>query len=136
MRRIQLSPYLNLQGRAREAMEFYHEVLGGKLELQAMDPRGVARPAGPGDRIGHARLEADGALLVASDGHPDYPAGVGDLMALVLCGPDRDRLGKIFDRLAEGGRVQMPLTAQPSGGAVGWLADRFGILWTLQIEAA
>ena len=29
-----LSPYINFQGRAREAMEFYHKVLGGKLDLQ------------------------------------------------------------------------------------------------------
>ena len=60
--------YINFQGRAREAMEFYHRVLGGKLDLQ---------PAAPGKRITHARLEADGAIMIATDGHPAYPAKVG-----------------------------------------------------------
>ncbi len=74
MSKIQSSPYINFQGRAREAMESYHKVLGGHLDLQTVNAQGVPRPAGPGDRISHARLEADGALIVASDGHPDYPA--------------------------------------------------------------
>ena len=32
MKRIQLSPFVNFQGRAREAMEFYHKVLGDRLD--------------------------------------------------------------------------------------------------------
>jgi len=50
-----LSPYVNFQGRAREAMEFYQKVLGGTLDLQAADQTGTPKPAGPGDRIMHAR---------------------------------------------------------------------------------
>lgn len=43
-----LGPYINFQGRAREAMEFYQKVLGGKLDLQTMNERGVPKPAGSG----------------------------------------------------------------------------------------
>jgi PhnB protein len=124
MSTIQLNPFINFQGRAREAMELYQKVLGGKLDLQA----------GPNDRIGQARLEADGVLIVASDGHPDYPAKVGDNLALSLSGTDQARLARIFNALAEGGRVNMPLAKQPWGGEVGWLVDRFGISWTVNIQ--
>jgi uncharacterized glyoxalase superfamily protein PhnB len=72
MSTIQSSPFVNFQGRAREAMEFYHKVLGGQLDLRTMNERGVPKPAGPGDRISYARLESDGALIIGSDGHPDY----------------------------------------------------------------
>jgi PhnB protein len=134
MSRIQLSAYVNFQGRAREAMEFYHTVLGGRLELRAMDEKGVARPAGPGDRIGHGRLETDGALILASDGHPDYPPTVGDNMGIALSGTDRDRLSRMFNELAAGGgRIQMPLARQPGGDEVGWMTDRFGIHWMVTI---
>lgn len=126
MSKIRLSPYINFQGRAREAMEFYHKVLGGNLDLQT----------GAGDRIGHARLEADGAVIIGSDGHPDYPAKVGDAMAIALGGTDRDRLARIFNDLGEGGRIQMPLTKQPWGAEVGWLTDRFGINWTVNVDTA
>jgi PhnB protein len=124
MSTIQLNPFINFQGRAREAMELYQKVLGGKLDLQA----------GPNGRIGQARLEADGVLIVASDGHPDYPAKVGDNLALSLSGTDQARLARIFNALAEGGRVNMPLAKQPWGGEVGWLVDRFGISWTVNIQ--
>ncbi|HEV2035695.1 MAG TPA: VOC family protein, partial [Candidatus Dormibacteraeota bacterium] len=98
-----LSPYINFQGRAREAMEFYHQALGGKLELHTMDEKGAAKPAGPGDHISHAQLDADGARIVGVDGHPKYPAKVGENVALALGGTDKARLTKIFHDLAEGG---------------------------------
>src|SRR5574340_55901 len=46
-----IGPYINFQGRAREAMELYHSVLGGKLELYAAGEQGAPRPAQPGDPI-------------------------------------------------------------------------------------
>jgi PhnB protein len=127
MSTIQLSPYINFQGQARAAMEFYHRVLGGSLDLQ---------PAGAGDRIGYARLETDGAVIIAVDGHPNYPAQVGENLALALSGTDADRLARIFHALGDGGKIKMPLAAQPGGAQVGWLTDPFGINWMIRIDPA
>ena len=68
MNKIQLSPYINFQGRAREAMEFYQKVFGGNLDLQTSDERGAPKPAGrvcapsrrPGARSARRRA-VDGA---------------------------------------------------------------------------
>ncbi len=136
MSRQYLSPYINFAGRAREAMEFYHHVLGGNLDLQTSDEQGAPKPAGLGDSITHSRLEADGALIVGVDGHPDYPAKVGDNMAIALGGTDKGRLTKIFNGLAEGGTIKMPLSSQPWGADVGWLTDKFGINWMVSIDEA
>ena len=130
-----LSPYINFQGNAREAMEFYHKVLGGELVLRAMDDKGTPKPAGPGDRITHAQLDADGARIFGVDGHPNYPAKVGENVALALGGTDKAWLTKIFRDLAEGGQTKMPLTQQ-SGVEVGYLLDKFGINWVVSIEKA
>lgn len=129
-----LGPYVNFGGRAREAMEFYQSALGGTLDLQSMDEQGASRPAGPGDGISSARLEADGLVILASDGHPDYPAMAGDNIGIALGGTDRDWLARAFGDLSEGGRVKMPLTQQGTGAEVGWLTDRFGINWTVTID--
>lgn len=136
MNTLQVGPYINFQGRAREAMEFYHQALGGTLDLQTMGEQGVARPAGPGDRIAQARLEADGVLILGSDGHPSYPPTVGDNLAIALSGTDTDRLTTVFNALAEGGTIKGPLAEQPGGARVGYLLDRFGINWIVTIERA
>src|SRR3954469_12999397 len=115
MTTIQLSYYINFQGRAREAMEFYQQVLGGTLDLQTVNAQGGAAPAGPGDRITHARLDAAGARIIGTDGHPAYPAQAGENMALALGGTDQERITAIFHALAAGGKLKMPLTAQAGG---------------------
>ena len=131
MTKVYLSPYINFQGRAREAMEFYQKALGGRLDLQASNEHGVPRPAGAGDRITNARLEADGILIVGTDGHPNYPAKVGENVAMAVGGTDAARLIKIFDHLAEGGQIKVPLTEKSYAG---FLADRFNINWVFTID--
>ena len=133
MSRQFVGPYVNFQGRAREAMQHYHKVLGGKLDLQSMNEQGAPKPAGPGDRITHARLEADGAVITASDGHPDYPAKVGENVGIAVGGTDQARISKIFEGLAEGGKIKVPLSEKSN---VGWLTDKFGINWTVSIDKA
>lgn len=136
MSTIDASPYINFQGKAREAMEFYQSVLGGTLELYAAGEQGNAGPAGPGDRIAYARLDADGVHIVGSDGHPTYPPTVGDNMAIALSGTDAEQVTDMFNALAEGGKIKGPLREQPWGGATGYLVDRFGINWVVTVEKA
>lgn len=128
------APYINFQGRAREAMTFYQAVFGGKLSLYAADKTGMPRDAQEGDPIMYARLEADGVLILGSDGNPSFPPTVGDHIAIVLMGTDRAALVTAFDRLAEGGKVKGPIREAPWGGAAGWLMDRFGINWNIDVE--
>src|SRR5258708_34440570 len=106
MSKIQLSPYVNFQGRAREAMEFYHKVLGGNLDLQTLNEQGVSKPDGPGNSIMHARLDADGALILATEGHPRYPAKAGKNMALALGATTKGKLTKICKDPTEGGKIK------------------------------
>jgi PhnB protein len=134
MSKLRSNPFINFNGRAREAMEHYNAVLGGDLVLETMGEDWRVRAAGPGDRISNARLDADGAVIVATDGHPDHPAEIGTGMAIALASTDAGRIARAFDGLADGGRVQMALTPQPSGGQAGWLVDRFGVHWTLVVE--
>ena len=126
MSTIQASPFVNFHGRAREAMEFYQKVLGGKLDFET----------GPGDRVRQARLDTGGTAIIGTDGHPKYAPTFGDNMAIALGGTDRERIIRVFSGLAEGGRINGQLTAQPGGGEVGYLVDRFGINWIVTVEKA
>jgi len=116
MSQYRISPYINFAGRANEALEFYHHVLGGKLNLEAK------------------RLESDGGVIIGVDGHPNYPAKVGENVAVAILGSDRERMSKIFDGLAEGGKVKGKLEKREWGGETGYLEDKFGINWIVSVE--
>ncbi len=135
--KLAVTPYLNFAGKAREAMGFYKKILGGTLELYTMNTKtGTFSPAGPKDGIMHAVLTADGAVVMGSDGMPQYPAKVGDNFALALAGTDAKRLTKVFNALAEGGFVKQPLMASPWGSSFGWLQDKYAINWMINIDKA
>jgi len=131
---LSISSYINFNGHAREAMEFYQAALGGQLTLLAMGPEGGApKPAGSDDAIMHAYLEADGAKIMGSDGMAEYPAKVGDNFAVALGGSDVERLTKAFEMLREGGNVKQTLKQESWGDTFGWLEDEFGINWMVNI---
>jgi PhnB protein len=127
----QLNAYLIFDGSCAEAMRFYERTLGGKLDLitHAQSPIAGQTPPGSADRIMHARLTMDGGTLMASDsmaGHP-YEGMHGFSLTLVYPGAADAR--RIFDALAQGGRVTMPIQKTFWAEAFGMLVDRFGTPW-------
>jgi PhnB protein len=133
MSQIAASPYINFQGQAREALEFYHEALGGDITLLAADSQGALKEAGANDQIMHGAIMSDGLLIMGSDGHPDYPPTVGDNVAVALSGSDHDRLAQAFDKLAAGGMVKQALKTESWGDSFGYFVDKFGINWMVNI---
>jgi PhnB protein len=134
MSKLSVDPYINFGGRAREAMEFYQSILGGDLDLLAFNEHGAPKPAGPGDGIMHAKLESDGVVIMGTDGMAEYPAKVGDNFAIALSGTDNERLTKAFEELGKGGNVKQGLKQESWGDTFGWLEDKFGINWMVNIS--
>lgn len=120
-------------GRCAEAMRFYERTLGGKLEpilTYAQSPEPNHCTEGAGNQVMHACLNLDGRLLMASD----VPPGMGGAQpmggfSLSLNYPTADEARRIFDRLAEGGKVTMPMGKTFWTEAFGMLTDRFGVPW-------
>jgi len=134
MNSMQLNPYLNLNGNTREAMEFYQHVLGGKLDLQTFGEAPMEVPDAQKDKIVHARLEGDGFTIMASDSDPSQPVTNGESVHLSLMGADPAALAEVFDGLAQGGEVRMPMAEQFWGDTFGMLTDRFGIHWMVNVN--
>jgi PhnB protein len=134
MEQLTASPYINFQGRAREAFEFYYAALGGDLQLLAVDPQGPPKAAGPDDSIMHGALTSGGVSIMGTDGMAEYPPTTGDNMAIVLSGEDRERLSRIFDQLSDGGVVKQALKEEMWGDTFGYFTDKFGINWMVNIN--
>jgi PhnB protein len=103
-----LSPYLNFNGDAAEAMRFYQSVLGGDLNIQTFGDAGMAQSDNDKNLTLHAALTGDGITLFASDGRPDQKVVFGDNVHLSLQGGDTPRFTGYFDGLSAGGHVDMP----------------------------
>lgn len=69
-----LNPYLNFRDNAREAMEFYHSVFGGKLDMMTFKDYQASQDPSEDDKIMHSTLEANGMTFMAADtpNHMDY----------------------------------------------------------------
>ena len=130
-----LSPYLNFNANAAEAMRFYQSVLGGDLTVQTFADAGVAQDDSQKNLTLHAALTSDGITLFASDGRPDQKVIFGDNVHLSLQGTDSERLTGYFNGLAAGGQVDMPLAKQFWGDTFGMLTDKFGVHWMVNVTA-
>lgn len=128
-----LNPYLNFDGSAREAMEFYADVFGGELTINTFGEFGD--PDAPGaDGVMHAHLESpEGFVLMASDTPPGMEFSPGTNVSISLSGDDADALRGWWEQLSDGGEVGMPLEMQMWGDEFGSCTDRFGTAWMVNI---
>jgi PhnB protein len=127
-----LNPYISFDGTAREAMEFYRSVFGGELVVNTFGEYGD--PQAPGaDGVMHAQLETPaGFTLMASDMPPGMPySAPNGTITVSLSGGDE--LRPYWEKLAEGGTVQMPLEKQMWGDEFGMCVDRYGTPWMVNI---
>ncbi len=129
-----LNPYISFPGNAREAMEFYKTVFGGKLDLSTFGESGMTEGVEP-NQIMHAMLVAENDItLMASDtatGMREYVPGTN--MSISLSGDNEEELTAYFDKLIEGGKVDQPLTKAPWGDTFGMCVDKFGVFWMVNI---
>jgi len=132
---VQINVYLVFDGTCKEAFTFYQQVLGGTLAMQTHGDSPMAEQTPPDwrDRILHARLDAEGALLMGSDSPPeqhDIPKGFSVSVPV----NDPAQADRIFKSLAANGSVQMPIQQTFWAIRFGMLTDRFGIPWMVNCE--
>ncbi len=132
-------PYLAFAGNCRQAFTRYQEIFGGELVLLAMSdtPPGAGElPEGANpDAIVHAALMTGDALLMGADDPMGGFDGTVRGMCLNCSLPDEAAARRVFDALADGGEVQMPLGATFFTPAFGMCIDRFGTPWQVMVEA-
>jgi PhnB protein len=128
----QLVPYVFLYGRCEEALDFYKSVFGGSYELVRVGetPMASEMPPGSGNRVMHASFTSDEIVFQASDGgdvKPVDPDAGNVSFSLTL--DDAARGERIFNALAAGGKVGMPIDSAFWGGRFGIVTDKFGTEW-------
>lgn len=129
-------PYLFLSGTCRDAFTRYHAIFGGELVLLPMSdaPAEEAMPPEHADLIMHAALNFDGNILMGSDDPTSDGAPMRGI-AVSCTVSDVAEAKRVFDALADGGQVTMPLAATFWAPMFGMCVDRFGVPWMVNAEA-
>ena len=103
--------------------------------MQTFGESKMAQSPEQNDLIIHATLRSEGIMLMASDSMPSRLAKFGDNIHMSISGSDSKRLATVFSKLAQGGKVDMPLAKQFWGDVYGQLTDKFGIHWMINIAS-
>ena len=127
-----LNPYVNFQDTARQALEFYREVLGGELKVNTFGEFGAE--GADAEKIMHGQLETPGGFtLMCADTPEGMDYNPGTNITISLSGDDAEELRGYWAKLSESGTVNVPLEKQMWGDEFGQCQDKFGIGWMVNI---
>ncbi|RYF28763.1 MAG: VOC family protein [Chloroflexi bacterium] len=137
---VKLTSYVNLNGNAAQALDFYQSIFGGTVDSDTFggfnEKSGNAMPVPPedNDKIMHATLTTDNFELMVSD----YPSSWTDTpsvsnITLTLNGDDESVLRGYWDKLIVDGTIQQPLEVAEWGDMFGSVTDKFGVSWMFDI---
>ncbi|MEK0317576.1 VOC family protein [Cohnella sp. 56] len=129
---VQFVPFISLDGRAREAIEFYKAALGA--EVTFMQTFGAGPDASAHhlseeakERIAHSELKIGDAQLMVADCEPGNPTSEGDLLTVCITSADAAQTTRMYEGLVEDGEVKIPLGAFHFSPAYGVVRDKFGV---------
>lgn len=127
---LRLSPYIVLDGNAREAVAFYQKALNGELKgiMTFGDMPWEGMPEEARDRVMHAMIMVGDSELMFSDTYPGQPYQQGNQVTVTVQCDTVEEAERVFAALSEGARnIEMPLQKTDWSPAYGSLTDRFGV---------
>ncbi|MHA7208382.1 VOC family protein [Arthrobacter sp. MDT1-65] len=148
---IRTTTHLNFRGTARQALDFYQGVFGGRLTLATYGDFGMPQDDPGHDRIVFGQVEnEDGFRVMAydvpgqDDGGPAATAGTtrrenGTTMTdsaffQSVRAEGFEEITRYWNGLADGATIVEPLAASAWTAGFGMLTDRFGVTWVLDVE--
>ena len=132
---MQVTPYLMLDGRCDEALEFYKKAVGAEIGVVmrfSEAPEGACAP-GSGNKVMHSSFKVGDTLLMATDGNnagkPEFKG-----ISLSINAKDEAEADRLFSALGDGGQVQMAMEKTFFAKRFGMVADKFGVSWMIIAE--
>lgn len=136
---MKVQPYLNFDGKAEEAFNFYKSVFGGEftanMKMKEM-PDGDKIPAEEQNRIMHIALPiGEDTLLMASDIMPSagHTLQKGNQMYILLNPETKAEADRLFAGLSKDGEIEMQMEDMFWGDYFGSFADKYGIKWMINV---
>ncbi len=137
---VTINPYINFNGNAEEAFNFYSSVFGGDFDsiVRFKDLEGPDFPVAENEanKILRIVLPIGNNVLIAND----VPESLGPVnenenrSKISVFAESHEEADRIFAGLTVGGTIEMPMDTSPWGTYFGMFRDKFGIEWTVEVE--
>lgn len=124
-----ITPFLWFEDRAEEALEFYASIFpNSRIDFLHRWPKGSDFPEGT---VRTASITLDGFTLYAFDAPPmaDFNTSISFFVTLET----RDQVDAVWTELSKDGQVLMDLDSYSWSPRYGWVIDRFGISWQINM---
>jgi PhnB protein len=133
---ITLNPYIYFKENAREAMEFYKSVFGGKLDISTFKDAHMSPDSSDDNKVMHAMLVSENGLtLMACDTPSNMEYKPGASISISLSGNNDAVIREYWEKLSAGGTITLPFEKAPWGDTFGMLTDKYGIQWLVDVLA-
>ncbi|TDF93884.1 VOC family protein [Paenibacillus piri] len=133
---LQFTPFIMLDGNAKEAIQFYEKALDAKVLFKQTFGEAPENPESPvpeaaKERLAHSVLNIGGADLFVADSSPGQPHERGNQVNICITAGEIATSKQFYEALQLEGQVNIPLQETHFSPAYGMVTDKFGI--TFQI---
>lgn len=135
-----INPYINFNGNAEEAFNFYKSVFGGEfaniMRFKDMESTEFPVDENEANKIMHIALPIGKNILMAND----VPESMGKVnenenrSKISISTESKEEADKLFNGLSAGGQIEFPIADSPWGSYFGMFRDKYGIEWMVDFD--
>ena len=136
----QINPYINFNGNAEDAFNFYQSIFGGEFAMvkrfKEMANENFQVSESEANKIMHIALPIGKNLLMAND-VPEVLGKVNEnenRSKISISTESKEEADELFNKLSAGGQIEMPIQERPWGSYFGMFRYKYGIEWMVDFD--
>ena len=126
-----ITTFLMFEGKAEEAMNFYTSLFN-HTEVRSITRYGP-NEAGEEGKVVNATFSLNGQEFMCIDSSVKHEFTFTPSISLYVTCETEEEINQTFEKLSQDGEVLMPLAAYPFSEKFGWVQDRFGVSWQINL---
>lgn len=121
-------------GKAAEAIKFYTSLFKNS-EIKNIEYFKAGEPGGKEGSVKHALFTLAGQEYMTIDSPMEHKFSFTPSISIYVNCENEEEIDMLFKKLSEGGSAMMPLGYYGFSKKFGWLTDKYGMSWQLNLKA-
>ncbi|MED4015143.1 VOC family protein [Sutcliffiella cohnii] len=126
-----VTPFLMFQGQAEEAMNFYTSLIEDS-EITSITRYGANQPGDEGS-VMQASFSLKGQEFMCIDSNIKHEFSFTPSFSIFLTCDSEQEIDELYEKLIDGGAPLMPLGDYGFSKKFGWINDKYGVSWQLNL---